>query len=95
MYSFELFKYVSVGQSARGHKKKKRGAIKTQKWQPFVCQMACRWLQCMQCLEVESIRSIALNLESIASSSRFWYNTLVLLLLQGNKVGKISNILIS
>lgn len=25
MYSFELFKYVSVGQSARGHKKKKKG----------------------------------------------------------------------
>lgn len=28
MYSFELFKYVSVGQSARGHKKKKEGLLR-------------------------------------------------------------------
>lgn len=28
MYSFELFKYVSVGQSARSHKKKKEGLLR-------------------------------------------------------------------
>lgn len=36
----------------------------------------------MQDLEVESIWSIALNLESVAGSSRFWCNVLVFLLLE-------------
>lgn len=36
----------------------------------------------MQHLEVECIWSIALNLESVTSSSRFWYNILVFLLLE-------------
>lgn len=85
MYSCELFKYVSVRQSATGHIKttvKTRGTIKTKRWQSFVCQMTCRWLQYAQDLKVESIWSIALNLESVAGSSRFWYNILVFLLLE-------------
>lgn len=84
MYSFELFKYVSAGQSATGHKKNtvKRGTIKTKRQQSLVCQTSFRWLQHTQNLEVESIWSIALNLESVASSSRFWYNILVFLLLE-------------
>lgn len=39
-------------------------------------------LQYMQDLEAECIWSIALNLESVAGSSRFWHNILVFFLLE-------------
>lgn len=84
MYSSQLFKYVSVGQSATGHKhsKNKRNLRQRKRSQSFVHQTTCRQLQYMQDLKVESIWSIVLNLKSVAGSSSFWYNILVVFLLE-------------
>lgn len=84
---FELFKYVSVGQSATGHRKTSKGKRNylRQRWQSFVCYTTSRLLQYMQDLEVERILGTVLDLESVAVSSSVWYNILVFLLLEGKK----------